>query len=73
MELLTAQVGECLYTAEKLIPEELDQYVIDHIVPRAKGGPDSALNYVLTTRRANDDKGNRTPFEWLSTTNQWDA
>jgi CRISPR-associated endonuclease Csn1 len=73
MELLTAQVGECLYTADKLIPEELDQYVIDHIIPRAKGGPDSALNYVLTTRRANDDKGNRTPFEWLSTTNQWDA
>ncbi len=73
MELLTAQVGECVYTAEKLIPEELDQYVIDHIVPRAKGGPDSVLNYVLTTRRANDDKGNRTPFEWLSVTVGWDA
>jgi len=73
MELLTAQVGECLYTADKLIPEELDQYVIDHIVPRAKGGPDSALNYVLTTRRANDDKGDKTPFEWLSPTGAWDA
>ncbi|MGA2543215.1 MAG: type II CRISPR RNA-guided endonuclease Cas9 [Verrucomicrobiota bacterium] len=73
MELLTAQVGECLYTGEKLIPEELDQYVIDHVVPRAKGGPDSVLNYILTTRRANDDKGDRTPFEWLSAKGGWDA
>ncbi len=73
MELLTAQVGECLYTADKLIPEELDQYVIDHIVPRAKGGPDSVLNYVLTTCRANDDKDDRTPFEWLSARDGWDA
>jgi CRISPR-associated endonuclease Csn1 len=73
MELLKAQVGECLYTGEKLIPEALDEYCIDHIVPRAKGGPDSAINYVLTTRRTNDDKGDRTPFEWLSTTNGWDA
>jgi CRISPR-associated endonuclease Csn1 len=73
MELLKSQVGECLYTGAALIPEKLDEYVIDHIVPRAKGGPDSAVNYVLTTRRANDDKGDQTPFEWLSTTNGWAA
>jgi len=73
MELLKAQVGECLYTGMALIPEKLDEYVIDHIVPRAKGGPDSAVNYVLTTRRANDDKSDRTPYEWLSTTNGWAA
>ena len=73
MELLKAQVGECLYTGTKLIPESLDDYCIDHIVPRTKGGPDSAVNYVLTTRRANDDKGDRTPYEWLSTTSGWDA
>jgi CRISPR-associated endonuclease Csn1 len=73
MELLRAQVGECLYTGAKLIPEQLDEYVIDHIVPRAKSGPDSAVNYVLTTRRTNDDKSDRTPYEWLFTTNGWDA
>jgi CRISPR-associated endonuclease Csn1 len=73
LELLKAQKGICLYTGEGLVPTELDQYVIDHIVPRAKGGPDAALNYVLTTRRANDDKGDKTPYEWLSATNGWDA
>jgi CRISPR-associated endonuclease Csn1 len=73
MEFLQAQVGECLYTNAKLIPEKLDEYVIDHIVPRAKGGPDAAVNYILTTRRANDDKGDRTPYEWLSAHEGWDA
>ena len=73
MELLEAQVGECLYTNAKLIPEKLDEYVIDHIVPSAKGGPDAAVNYILTTRRANDDKGDRTPYEWLSMQEGWDA
>jgi len=74
MELLRAQAGECLYTGEKLIPENLDQYEIDHIVPRSKGGPDAAFNYALTTRHSNHDlKGEQTPFEWLGTTNQWDA
>jgi CRISPR-associated endonuclease Csn1 len=73
MELLKAQVGECLYTNAQLIPEKLDEYVIDHIVPRAKGGPDAAVNYSLTTRGANDDKGDRTPYEWLSGKQGWDA
>ncbi len=73
MELLEAQGGICLYTGDSLVPTSLDEYVIDHIVPRAKGGPDSALNYVLTTRRANDDKADRTPHEWLAATNGWDA
>ena len=73
MELLKAQVGECLYTNTKLIPEKLDEYVIDHIVPRAKGGPDAAVNYILTTRQANDDKGDQTPYEWLSSKEGWDA
>ncbi len=73
LELLQAQRGICLYTGDGLVPTSLDEYVIDHIVPRAKGGPDAAVNYVLTTRRANDDKADRTPYEWLSTTKGWDA
>jgi CRISPR-associated endonuclease Csn1 len=74
MELLKAQKGECVYRpGDKLIPERLDEYVIDHIVPRAKGGPDAAVNYVLTTRRTNDDKGDQTPYEWLAGKEGWDA
>jgi CRISPR-associated endonuclease Csn1 len=73
MELLRAQAGRCLYTTGPLIPEELDEYVIDHIVPRAKGGPDAVVNYVLTTKKANDDKSDRTPYEWLFGKEGWDA
>lgn len=74
MELLKAQQGECVYRPEdKLIPERLDEYVIDHIVPRAKGGPDAVVNYVLTTRRTNDQKGDRTPYEWLAGKEGWSA
>ncbi|HEV2693332.1 MAG TPA: HNH endonuclease domain-containing protein [Verrucomicrobiae bacterium] len=73
LELLQAQRGICLYTGDGLVPTSLDEYVIDHIVPRAKGGPDAAVNYVLTTRRANDEKADRTPFEWLAATKGWDA
>ena len=49
MELFKQQGCMCLYTGEALAETALDDYVIDHIVPRTKGGPDSALNYVLTT------------------------
>ncbi len=73
MELLKAQAGICLYTGDALAPTALDEYVIDHIVPLAKGGPDAAVNCVLTTRKANDDKLDRTPYEWLSSTPGWAA
>ena len=73
MELLRAQGGICLYTGAALVETSLDDYVIDHIVPRAKGGPDAAMNYVLTTTRANDDKLDRTPHEWLGSSPGWDA
>ena len=65
-ELWKAQGGRCLYTDDPLAETELDNYHVDHIVPRAKGGPDSRLNYVLTLNQTNDDKGDRTPYEWLS-------
>jgi CRISPR-associated endonuclease Csn1 len=73
MELHKAQGGICLYTGVGLAPTSLDEYCIDHIVPRAKGGPDAAVNYVLTTPRTNDEKGDRTPHEWLSKSPGWDA
>jgi CRISPR-associated endonuclease Csn1 len=73
LELLRAQQGVCLYTGAGLVPTALDDYEIDHIVPRSKGGPDAALNFVLTTKAANKDKADRTPYEWLSRTGGWDA
>jgi CRISPR-associated endonuclease Csn1 len=75
LELLRAQDGCCLYTNEGLIPSKLDEYQIDHIVPRSKGGPDAVVNYVLTTQKANDAKADRTPYDWFhqEMPEKWDA
>ncbi len=73
LELLRAQGGICLYTGEGLAATKLDDYAIDHIVPRSRGGPDAAINYVLTTHATNEAKGDKTPYEWLSTSEGWDA
>lgn len=73
MELLRLQAGMCLYKGTALSETSLNEYEVDHIVPRSQGGPDSMVNYLLTTKQANDEKGNRTPFEWLSQTQEWDA
>jgi CRISPR-associated endonuclease Csn1 len=73
MELLRLQGGLCLYKGTPLVETSLDEYEIDHIVPRSQGGPDAAVNYILTTKTANKEKNNRTPFVWLSPTDGWDA
>ncbi len=75
LELLRVQDGRCLYTDDGLIPSKLDEYQIEHIVPRAQGGPDAVVNYVLTTQKTNDAKGNRTPYEWFhqEMPDKWDA
>jgi CRISPR-associated endonuclease Csn1 len=75
LELLRAQDGCCLYTNEGLVPSKLDEYQIDHIVPRSKGGPDAVVNYVLTTQKANEVKADRTPYDWFhqEMPDKWDA
>jgi len=75
LELLRAQDGCCLYTNEGLIPSKLDEYQIEHIVPRSKGGPDAVVNYVLTTQKINEAKGDRTPYDWFhqEMPDKWDA
>ncbi|GHT17159.1 hypothetical protein AGMMS49573_08490 [Endomicrobiia bacterium] len=44
---------------------KLYEYEVDHIVPRARGGSDSLLNFVLTKRKLNAGKSNLTPYEWF--------
>lgn len=46
--------GRCLYTG---MPVSLSDMHIDHIVPKSKGGRDCILNYALSSKRANFDKG----------------
>jgi len=75
LELLRAQDGRCLYTDEGLVPSKLDEYQIEHIVPRSKGGPDAVVNYVLTTQKTNAAKDDRTPYDWFhqEMPDKWDA
>jgi CRISPR-associated endonuclease Csn1 len=74
-ELFKAQGCVCLYTGKPLSETRLDEYEIDHIVPRSLGGPDAVLNYVLTFQEVNHtkEKGKLTPFALLHGKEGWDA
>ena len=72
-ELGAAQAFVCLYCGQPLLATDLESYEIDHIVPSKKGGPDAMVNYVLAHQECNSDKSNRTPYEWLSNSQGWDA
>jgi CRISPR-associated endonuclease Csn1 len=74
-ELLKQQGFRCLYTGQSLGETQLDELQIEHIVPRTQGGPDAVVNYVVTTGATNDEKGNRTPYEWFAAKGfaGWDA
>ena len=63
----------CLYCGQSLQATKLEDYPIEHIVPRSQGGPDAMVNYVVAHVKCNDDKGDRTPFEWLHQGGEWDA
>jgi len=52
--------GVCQYTNRKLTPKEAN---IDHIVPRSRGGRTDWLNCVITDKKINAYKANRTPEE----------
>lgn len=74
-ELAKAQQFKCLYCTDKSSfgATSLHEYQIEHIVPRSQGGPDAMVNYVLSHTKCNDDKGEKTPFQWLHGREGWDA
>lgn len=55
-----------------LLPKNITDYEIDHIVPQAQGGSDSFLNFVLTKERFNKAKQDSTPYEWFQKTRKDD-
>ncbi|MGZ8548847.1 MAG: type II CRISPR RNA-guided endonuclease Cas9, partial [Sulfuricurvum sp.] len=71
---LFEQQGEvCPYTGERIKLESLfdEGYCeIDHILPRSRSADDSQANKVLCMSKANQDKTNRTPFEWFGHDNE---
>ncbi|MEK6748278.1 MAG: type II CRISPR RNA-guided endonuclease Cas9 [Pseudomonadota bacterium] len=56
---------QCPYTGEPISIERLlsDEVEIEHILPFSKTLDDSMNNKTVAVRRANRDKGNRTPYE----------
>jgi CRISPR-associated endonuclease Csn1 len=56
---------QCPYTGEQISIKRLlsDEVEVDHILPYSKTLDDGLNNKIVAMRRANRDKGNRTPFE----------
>ena len=76
-ELYLDQGGYCPYSGDPLPNPELlydATLQVDHILPRSRSHDNSFQNKVLVFSKANQDKGSRTPYEWLSATPQkWNA
>lgn len=70
-ELYLEQGGMCPYSGQSL-PNIESIYSadlqVDHILPRSRSHDNSYDNKVLVYTSSNQNKGNRTPFEWLSVT-----
>jgi CRISPR-associated endonuclease Csn1 len=72
-ELFMGQSCMCLYCGQTFAETDLDDYEIDHIVPRRQGGPDAMVNYVLAHIDCNDKKGEQTPFQWKHGKEGWNG
>lgn len=74
---LWREYNYCAYSGVYLEPARLleEGYAeIDHILPYSRSMDDSLNNKVLCTSKANRDKGNKTPYEYLngaSASPQW--
>lgn len=74
---LWREYNYCAYSGTYLEPARLleEGYAeIDHILPYSRSMDDSLNNKVLCTSKANRDKGNKTPYEYLngaSASPQW--
>ncbi|NOS97176.1 MAG: type II CRISPR RNA-guided endonuclease Cas9 [Methylotenera sp.] len=74
---LWREYNYCAYSGTYLDPARLleEGYAeIDHILPYSRSMDDSLNNKVLCTSKANRDKGNKTPYEYLngaSASPQW--
>lgn len=66
----------CLYCGSKITPDQFKDGTstqIDHIIPYSRSWDDSYMNKVLCHTGCNQEKENRTPFEWLGSTKRWDG
>ena len=68
-KLWVEQNKTCLYSYKEIKKEELfsSSVEIDHIIPYSRSFDNSFNNLTLTFREVNQNKGNKTPFEYLGT------
>ena len=66
------QGGKCMYSGETIDLNNLDNYEIDHILPYSRSLDNSYMNKVLVKSTENQQKGNKTPYEYLGNTAKWD-
>ena len=62
------QGGVCAYSQEIIEPNDVlkgRDLEVDHILPFSRSFDDSYNNKVLVYKKANQEKKNRTPYEWL--------
>lgn len=70
LRLWHLQDGLCAYSLKPIKLEELldnpAHYEVDHVIPRSVSFDDSMNNKVLVHYEENQEKGNRTPFQYMS-------
>lgn len=67
-KLWEEQNGRCAYSLRSISMEDLfdpGTAEVDHIIPYSRCFDDSNANKVLVLKKENQNKGNRTPFEWF--------
>lgn len=68
------QQGRCVYSGVPITIRQLldgTAVQVDHILPRFRSGDNSRHNRVVCLAKANQDKGERTPFEWRGGDTEW--
>jgi len=73
-KLWIEQNETCAYSLERITIEKLfdkNEVQIDHILPYSRTMNDNYSNRTLVLTKANQEKGNRTPYEWFGKTDKW--
>ncbi len=76
-KLYSEQNGKCMYSGKPIEIERLfepNYTQIDHILPLSRSMNDSFNNKVLVLTTENQNKGNKTPYEWIgSNETKWNG
>ncbi len=68
--LLSETNYKCIYCNDNVTIENME---IEHILPISKSADDSMNNKACACRSCNSNKGNKTPYQFLSMSGDWDV